>query len=381
MAVNNSKAAPITLQQSTFRFPALRRFRNFVHGISRRRAPDITSLRELNFRPEARLDGGEAARHRILFCNALEVELDKTVWFAPSPTGPVLVVTRADAGKGARDWATRITNASGLVTKETDVFLATLLNDNVVVLLFDPRWYVTGVVSIDPKERNLDSITQAVDLMVREGGAERKEIEAFLSPSLGPCCYEFKDPSLPGAHNRTNLWDIVRGALTNVGILRNRVLNPRLCSSCKPFDFYSVFEGGEGSGANAIVAGTRDTGNFGEVLARRRASAAVYRRTDEKHEASLKEISLSLEERRLNNQMKCPYGRNQVYIRSVLTGDTDEMVDEPVISLRCAIIEHVGLAEGGYNIVDKEYIEYYCCGRYQECEAYKLFTAEKDRRK
>lgn len=377
MAVITTNAAKLVQQNSIFRFSALGKFKSFIHGISRRRAPDVSSLRELNLNPEAKVDAEHAGRHRILLCNTLKVNLDKTVWFDNVTPGPVQLVTRADCGRGARDWDTRFTGASGLVTQETDVFPATLLNDNVVVLLFDPRWYVTGLVSMDPALKNVEVIGEAVDLMIEECGCERKEIAALMTPSVGPCCCEFDDPSLPGMHNRTNLWDIARTALAHAGILRARIFNPRVCTSCKPFDFYSVSAGGEGAGANAIVAGTSDAGDFGQALARRRANAAVHRKPQEKREASLKEISLSIEERRLNEQMKCPYGNNKVYIRSVLTGDAEEMVEEPVISLRCAIIEHVGLADGGYNIVDKDYVEYYCCGQYQECEAYKRFAEKK----
>ena len=377
MAVKIADATRLILQDSVFRAPAFGKFQNFAHGISRRRAPKLSPLRELNLRPDAEVDGEYAARHRILLCDALKISLDKTVWFDPATPGPVQLATRAECGRGSRDWETRWLGTSGLVAIDTDVFPATLLNDNVVVLLFDPRWHVTAIVSIDPLRRNVEAIMEAVNLMTNQGGSERKEMVALISPSLGPCCCEFDDPALPDAYVKTNLWDTVRGALAHAGILRNRQINPRICTSCKPFDFYSVLDGGQGAGANAIVAGTRDADGFGEVLARRRANAAVHRKPQEERDRSLAEISLSIEERRLNGQIQCPYGRNKVYIRSVLTGDAEAMVEQPVISLRCAVMEHVGLALGGYNIVGKDYIEQYCCKDYRECEAHKRFAAKR----
>ena len=377
MAVGAPTVPPLVLQKSIFHYSALGKAKRIIHGVSRRRAEEITSLRELNLRPDADTDGEHAMRHRILFCNALGVHVNKTVWFDGSQPGPVQVVGRQDCGKGARDWATRIQGVRGVVTKETDVFLCTLLNDDVQVLFVDPRWYVTGIVTVSAKEHNTESLMEALDLMEQEGGVSRKELVALISPSLGPCCYKFDDPSLPGAQHRSNLWDIVRGALNASGLLGERIINPRLCTSCKPFDFYSRHVAGAGAGANAVAIGVSDAGNFGQVLAQRRANAEAHRKARPKEDPSLREISLSIEEKRLNASMKCPYGQNKVYIRSVLTGSTAHTNEEPELALRCAIMQHIGQAEGGHNVVDKAYIEQCCCGDYTQCVAYRKYLEKK----
>ena len=78
---------------------------------------------------------------------------------------------------------------------------------------------------------------------------------------------------------------------------------------------------------------------------------------------------LLAEEKRLNKAMRCPHGDNKVYVRCLLTGQADQ-AGKPEIALRCAVMEHVGQAMGGYNVVDKEYIQDYCCGDYESCTAY-----------
>lgn len=376
MVVNSTVDTKLVLDKSVFRFQRLKRFGQLVHGISRRRAPDLTEARELNLRADASEGGEHAAGHRGLLCDAMGMDLAQTVWFDPVEAGPVVKVTREHCGSGGRDWETRVRGARGLITDETEVFLCTLFNDNVVALLFDPRWYAVGLVSVDPEEKNLESLEEAVALMESAYGTQRDELTAFLGPSLGPCCYVFPDPALPHAHSRTNLWDVVRGTLHSVGLDRKRILNPRLCTGCKPFDFYSRHTDGAGAAAGAMVVGISDRGDFSESLARRRANLA--QRGPRREDAALKEISLSIEENRLNKEMKCPHGRNKVYIRSLLDGTTDQ-TGEPEIALRCPIMAHVGLLAEGYNILDKDYIEAYCCGDYEECEAYQKFLIEQRR--
>ena len=67
-------------------------------------------------------------------------------------SGKVQFVTEEDRGRGATDWSTRVRRASGLVTTAFNVYLATLYNDNTVVLLLDPRWYSVALVNINPTE-------------------------------------------------------------------------------------------------------------------------------------------------------------------------------------------------------------------------------------
>jgi len=355
------------LKDSVFRYRPLNRYSHLLHGISRRRAPDLVAERELNL-DFTGADGSHALEHRTLFCKAIGVDLDKTVWFDPADTGPVEVVGRDACGAGARDWSTRRAPAAGLITLDTDVYLATLFNDNVVVMLFEPRWYAVALVSVDPEAKNVGALEETIETMAAHG-AQRREIIAAIGPSLGPCCFTFPDPSLRGAHNKTNLWDVARGALSSAGVRPARIHNARLCTSCKPFDFYSRLAGGAGSGAGAVIIGISDRDDFSSVLIRRREHTAERRQKRAEDDSWVDDVSLTIEEERLNRLMKCPYGQKKVYIRSLLTGESTQ-TSKPELALRCAAMQYVGQARGGYNIVDKAYIEQYCCGDPTQCAAY-----------
>jgi hypothetical protein len=95
--------------------------------------------------------------------------------------------------------------------------------------------------------------------------------------------------------------------------------------------------------------------------------------------AAPQEISLTDEQKRLNLLIRCPYGQKKVYIRSVIDGQSGD-TSKPHIALRCAVMEFVGQAMGGYNIVQKDYIEKMCCADYAQCRAYQEFLRRQAKR-
>ena len=78
--------------------------------------------------------------------------------------------------------------------------------------------------------------------------------------------------------------------------------------------------------------------------------------------------NLSLLERQLNKDMKCTAGKNQVYIRSLLTGGA---TTRPRIALKCPLRRDIKLpAEVFY-----EHIRDVCCCDPNQCEAWTKFKA------
>ena len=78
--------------------------------------------------------------------------------------------------------------------------------------------------------------------------------------------------------------------------------------------------------------------------------------------------NLSLLERQLNRHMKCAAGKNQAYIRSLLTGQT---TTRPRIALKCPLRRDIGLTPDVFF----EYIRDVCCGDPRQCEAWRHFEA------
>jgi hypothetical protein len=73
--------------------------------------------------------------------------------------------------------------------------------------------------------------------------------------------------------------------------------------------------------------------------------------------------NLSLLENRLNADMKCPAGRNQVYIRSLITG---RGTTRPRIALKCPLRTNIGERPEVFF----EHIRDVCCGDHEACPAW-----------
>jgi len=74
--------------------------------------------------------------------------------------------------------------------------------------------------------------------------------------------------------------------------------------------------------------------------------------------------NLSELEAKLNQGMKCPAGRNQVYVRSLLTGTS---TTRPRIALKCPLRRAINLPPDVFY----EHIRDVCCGAFQVCEAWR----------
>jgi hypothetical protein len=83
-------------------------------------------------------------------------------------------------------------------------------------------------------------------------------------------------------------------------------------------------------------------------------------------ELTPEELSANLSElqARLNQEMKCPAGRNQVYVRSLLTGTS---TTRPRIALKCPLRRAINLPPDVFY----EHIRDICCGAFQTCQAWR----------
>jgi hypothetical protein len=99
---------------------------------------------------------------------------------------------------------------------------------------------------------------------------------------------------------------------------------------------------------------------------RRRAPSRVEEEfgppiSPEEQRANLTEL-----EQKLNREMKCQAGRNQVFLRSLLTGTG---TTQPRITMKCYLRKDIGLKPEVFY----EHIRDICCRDPEECEAYRQF--------
>jgi hypothetical protein len=355
---------------SLYRTTAFKSLSSVVLAMTRRGFPGAAAA---DLKPG--VFAGDAGRaQRAEFARQVGIDFARTIWLDPEDSGEVVFCSETDRGHGAKDWESRVRGASGIVSDALDLFLCTLYNDNMVVLLFDQIGYSIGLVNVKADQISSEAIGQAVELLSERTGADPAKMQGLIGPSVGPCCRTFPNPESAGTHSLSNLWDLARGALLEAGLHRSQVFNPRVCTACADTEFFTRRVDGPGAGTGAMVFGVRDSSSLRTSLQVRRAAQKARQ-----HKAQApQEASLTEEQIRLNRLIRCPYGQKKVYIRSVLDGQSAGK-SKPHLALRCAVMEHVGQAMGGYNIVQKDYIEKVCCADYAQCRAYQEFHRRKAR--
>ncbi len=159
--------------------------------------------------------------------------------------------------------AVRRVNAGGfagegdvLLTKRPGLPLAVFTADCLAVILFDPVARHLAAAHVGWRGTIKSALATAVGALVAEG-ARPADLVAAISPSIGPCCYEVDRPVIeplsaafpdrwsawarpcgPGKW-RFDLWAANEAQLQDAGVPADRIINPRLCTGCRPDLFFS----------------------------------------------------------------------------------------------------------------------------------------------
>jgi YfiH family protein len=133
------------------------------------------------------------------------------------------------------------------------------------VLLFDRRRQVVAAAHAGWRGSAQNLPGKAVQVMTAEFGCRPRDIVAGISPSLGPCCAEFRnwrtelpESFLPYQVRPTyfDFWAISRAQLMEAGIPRENIEIAGLCTRCHPEVFYS-YRGEGRTGRFAVTIGLK----------------------------------------------------------------------------------------------------------------------------
>jgi len=152
-----------------------------------------------------------------------------------------------------------------LVTDIKGVGLMIQQADCQAVLLFDPRREVIAAVHCGWRGSVLQLVPQVVEVMARNYGTIAADLQAVISPSLGPCCAEFINfrNELPAdfqqfmvRDNYFDFWRITRSQLGAAGVAAAHIRTTGHCTCCSD-DYFSYRrtsrQGGGQTGRNCSV--------------------------------------------------------------------------------------------------------------------------------
>jgi YfiH family protein len=183
-------------------------------------------------------------------------------------------VVVADAPRGTRE---HLGKADALVTNRPEVTLFLRFADCVPILLYDPQRKVVGLVHAGWKGTLLKAPAQAVGVMAGRYGCRPADIWAGIGPSIGPCHYEvgpevtalvrqaFPEgdelllPVNGGWH--LDLWAANARTLREAGVEAGHIEIGKICTACRPDEFYSHrAEGGKTGRFGALIGLRADHG-------------------------------------------------------------------------------------------------------------------------
>lgn len=136
---------------------------------------------------------------------------------------------------------TEIDGVDALVTDLPDVGLMIQQADCQAVLLFDPVKAVIAAIHCGWRGSVQGILGKVITVMVENYGTVKADLQAVISPSLGPCCAEFVNyrRELPEEFHqfmvRDNYFDfrqISRFQLMNAGISERNIETTALCTCC-----------------------------------------------------------------------------------------------------------------------------------------------------
>ncbi len=194
-----------------------------------------------------------ANRRRLV--NLFGFSLEQMVSCQQVHGNAVGVVQKGDSGKGALSDEEALKGWDAMVTAEPGLVLTTFYADCIPLFFFDPEEMVIGIAHSGWKGTYLRIAEQTVQAMVGVMGCNPAQIEVFIGPGVGPCCYQIqaeladkvKDSfadfnDIIYEDKEGYFWDLKttnEQILISTGILESNIIKCPLCTSCDEKHFFS----------------------------------------------------------------------------------------------------------------------------------------------
>ncbi len=137
--------------------------------------------------------------------------------------------------------ASSMPEADGIFTSRPGIGLLIKHADCQAVVMYDPVRKVAANVHCGWRGSVQNILQRAVKRFIQDYGSRPSDIWAGISPSLGPCCAEFKGwkKELPAwiegfqaGPNHFDFWDVSRHQLLEAGIPREQISCAQVCTKC-----------------------------------------------------------------------------------------------------------------------------------------------------
>lgn len=168
-----------------------------------------------------------------------------------------------------------IEQTDALITDVPGVTLMTRHADCVPLLFFDPKTSTAAVAHAGWQGTLAHIGLKTIEVLAKEYKCQRKDIQAGVGPSIGPCCYHISSTMADlaseklvkgnlfvkeGSDNKLtfDLWQANREQLLMAGIPEENIYSSGICTSCKVDHFFSYRKEKKVTGRFAAFIGLRE---------------------------------------------------------------------------------------------------------------------------
>ncbi|KUG02714.1 hypothetical protein ASZ90_019908 [hydrocarbon metagenome] len=193
-------------------------------------------------------------RNRQEFTNIFGIGLNRVVCCEQVHGSSVAYIDGELAGRGAEDYYTSLPAIDAMVTNTPGVMLAAFYADCIPVFFLDPLKRAVAIAHSGWKGTRDRIVANTLQTMVEQFGSDIVDIEVFLGPGIGRCCFQIQPdlaekvskvfPGFDGImyRNREIFWDLRltnRNILIEAGIKPMKIIDCGICTSCRTDSFYS----------------------------------------------------------------------------------------------------------------------------------------------
>jgi len=239
------------------RFGALLSESRLIHGFSTRKGGvSISPFDSLNLGINTPDDPNNVSMNQQRFFSLLGLSANQ-LSYPNQIHGDRIRVIRVPGGYEQTD---------AMITKTAQVALSVQVADCVPVYLFDPSVPCIGLVHAGWRGTASRITCKTVQTMIRLLKANPKSIQAFIGPSIGPCCYavgktvqiRFDSHYIKNQH--LDLWTCNRDQCQEAGIPRRNITISGVCTRCHSQFFFSHRDSGGETGRMMAVMMLRGEG-------------------------------------------------------------------------------------------------------------------------
>lgn len=187
----------------------------------------------------------------------------------------VAIISSQNRGCGSIALEDSLDGIDGMVTDLKGLYMATFYADCIPVFIFDPVKKCIGMAHSGWKGTMSRIAVKTVKILEQEFGCSPKNMEAFIGPGIGPCCFEiqaelaanataefseFRDIIIKEKNGRYT-WDLqrtIQQMLAASGLNPDNIIRASLCTSCHNDLFYSYRKEKGITGRMGAILGLRN---------------------------------------------------------------------------------------------------------------------------